>query len=120
MDNNLILSKIRAARGAPVTLDDRRTVTVRRPSIFEALAYRDEQTGKITLPVESLRKFVTGWEGFNQLDFWGGGTSEPVAFNADLFMEWVVDQPEVWNKLLNEVLSAFNRYLAARNETTKN
>jgi hypothetical protein len=118
--SDLVISKIRAARSTPVPLDDRRTITIRRPSIFEGLSYCDEQSGKITLPVESLRKFVTDWQGFNQLDFWSGGTSEPVAFNADLLMEWVVDHPEVWNKLLNEVLAAFNRYLAARNDATKN
>jgi hypothetical protein len=118
MTENPIITKLRAGRASSVAIDNR-TFTVRRPTLHEYLQYRTPD-GKVYIPVDDLRKFVTDWSGFTELDFWGGGSGEPVKFDPDLFMEWVVDYPKIWSRLLNEILEAFNRYIASRDDIAKN
>jgi hypothetical protein len=118
MSDNPLIAKLRAKRASTVEIDGR-TFTVRRPTLHEYLQYRSPDN-KIHIPVEDLRKFVTDWSGFTEHDFWGGGSGDAVPFDHDLFMEWVVDYPKVWSRLLNEVLEAFNRYIQSRDDIAKN
>jgi hypothetical protein len=118
MSDNPLIAKLRAKRSGVVTIDGR-TFTVRRPTLHEYLQYRTEDN-RVHIPVEDLRKFVTDWGGFTELDFWGGGSSETVPFDPDLFMEWIADYPKIWTRLLNEILESFNRYINSRDDIAKN
>lgn len=113
-----LINAIRKARQTRVTVG-KYTFTVRRPTVQEYLGYRTPDN-KIFIPVEDLGKFVSDWSGVTGLDLASSGDGDPVPFNADLFMAWIVDYPDIWTELINGILAAFNSYIAARDDQAKN
>jgi len=57
-----------------------------------------------------LEKFVTGWAGIKELDIIPGGDGAEVPFSTALFMEWVADQPEVWDPLASAIISSYEAH----------
>lgn len=113
-----LINAIRKSRQSRVTAG-KYTFTVRRPTVQEYLGYRTPDN-KIFIPVEDLSKFVTDWSGVTGTDIASSADGSPVPFDADLFMAWVVDYPDIWTALINGVVQAFNSYIAARDDNAKN
>ena len=107
------IDKIRAARLSQVEADGH-TYTIRRPTDAEA----------VTLSSSSglglVQKFVAGWDHTElSLDI-PGGSPVAVPFDAELFAEWVADQPQVWGTLAEAIINAYNAHTAKRDAEAKN
>jgi hypothetical protein len=123
-----LINAIRKARQTRITAG-KYTFTIRRPTVYEYLNYRVDSGEKdaegkpiykIFIPVEDLSKFVSDWSGVTGIDLASSADGNPVPFDPDLFMLWVVDHPDIWTALINGILAAFNSYIAARDESSKN
>ncbi len=117
-DTGYIIRLIKQSRQKQVTVG-KYTFTVRRPTVQEYLSYRTPDN-KIFIPVEDLGKFVSDWSGVTGLDLASSAGGDTVPFNAELFMAWIVDYPDIWTELINGILAAFNSYIAARDDQAKN
>ena len=109
-----LVEKIRKARETSVEAGGRRFV-IRRPTDEEALA--NSRAGASLLDV--VRQFTIGWE-MTELDLIPGGSPTPVPFSAELFGEWVADQPSIWEPLGNAILAAYKAHADKRGEAVKN
>lgn len=90
--------------------------TLLRPTDAEAteMRYTTLKDG-----LEGISKFVVGWEGVALDDIVSGGGAEPAPFSSDLFLEWAYDRPEIWDPLVDGVLSAYSEYREGRREAEK-
>lgn len=107
-----LIEKLRKARESTVEIDGRRW-TIRRPTDLDMarLAGKDNY---------ELLKFVAGWD-MTEIDLCiPGGTAELVPFDADLFAEWIKDQPKWWAPLIAAVRSAYNQHAETLEADTKN
>lgn len=62
---------------------------------------------------QRLLGFVCDWPGMRELDILPGGTGAALPFDADLFMAWVSDQPNVADQLATAIIAAWNDHNAA-------
>lgn len=69
--------------------------------------------------IDLINRFVVGWSLCNA-DLVPGGDPEPEPFDAELFADWVADQPDIWVPLAEAILEEWNRYAAAQEATEKN
>lgn len=114
MSANLI-ERIKKARQTTVKIGDI-TLICRRPTDLEMIElYGDEVTQRVI-----LRKFVDGWEGMTELQLVPGGTANPVPFSHELYDEWIEDQPESWNVIIDTVMQGYKAHQDARKESAKN
>ncbi len=111
--NNLI-DKIRKAREVNVNAAGYEFM-VRRPTDEEAIKIGRGGDDMITI----VKRFVIGWN-LKEIDLIPGGDPQPVAFDADLFGEWVADQPLVWEPLGKAILDLYRVHAAKREEAEKN
>lgn len=101
-----LIEKIRKARETVVEADGR-SFTVRRPTDLEYLQLRS--TG--ATQGEIMHRFVVDWHGITELDLIPGGTGAPVPFDADLFLEWAADQPQLWSPLSDAIMQSYSAHL---------
>lgn len=107
-----LIDKIRKARETGIEAGGYK-FTIRRPTDEEAIHF-----GKSGL-LDIVKKFVIGWE-MTELDIIPGGDGSPVKFDAELFSEWVADQPEVWEPLGTAILDAYKTHSEKRVSAEKN
>lgn len=99
-----------------MTVDaDGHSFTIRRPTDEEALSLRGDD---VTL-VSIVKRFTIGWN-LEEIDLIPGGGPVKVAFDSDLFAEWVADRPDVWEPLGNGILEAYKAHSDKRSEAAKN
>lgn len=60
-----------------------------------------------------LLTFVRDWPGMREMDIIPGGTGAALEFDAELFMAWVSDQPDIADQLAGAVIGAWNQHNAA-------
>lgn len=89
--------------------------TVRRPTDEEVV---DARANKSTM-IEMVKKFVVGWD-VTELDVVPGGCGDKVPFDADLFADWIADQPELWVTLGESILAAYEAHTKRREDALKN
>lgn len=109
-----LIDKIRAGRQRTVECGKYRVI-VRRPTDLDMLKLRgnaDQET--------LFRRFVVGWSGFSELDFFGGGTGVEVPFNNDLFCEWIADRPEYWHAITDAIVQAYQDHERQQDDDAKN
>ena len=109
-----LIEKIRKAREIGVEAGGHK-FTIRRPTDEEAL--RLSREGDDMLAV--VKRFVIGWD-LMELDLIPGGSGVAVQFDAELFAEWVADQPSVWEPLGQAVLEAYKAHTDKRTDAVKN
>lgn len=109
-----LIDKIRKARETSVEVGGH-TFVVIRPTDEQALGF---SRNDITV-VDIVRRFTVGWD-LIELDIYSGGGSENVPFSADLFGEWVADNPDVWEPLGNAIMAAYKAHSDKRSESVKN
>jgi len=102
---SVLIQKLRKSRENSVTAGKFR-FTVRRPTDMEAVSL----SGTRQSQGDILQRFVVGWSAVTELDIIPGGTGVDVAFDAELFMEWVADRPELWQPLVSAVLDAYDTH----------
>lgn len=110
--SKVLIEKLRRARESAVEAGGHK-FTVRRPSDAEAAMLSNSSR------LEMLRQFVVGWD-LVELDIIPGGGPEPVAFDRDLWGEWINDQPELWEPIGVAIESAYLTHVGARKDAEKN
>ena len=108
----VLLDKMRKAREKRVEVDGH-AFTILRPTDADAVAMAGRP------PLEFVERFVVGWD-MTELDLVPGGMAEPVAFDADVWIAWVRDHPEVWDALGMAILDAYESHVKAREAAAKN
>jgi hypothetical protein len=98
-------ARFEAARQSSLPIG-KHTVTIRRPSPWDVV---QAQAGGRRLNIEWAAGFVVGWD-LIESDLLPGGDPEPVAFDADIFLSWLKDNPEFWQPLVKGVTGAYRTY----------
>jgi hypothetical protein len=81
--------------------------TVRRPTDLEAVTVLRQKMDM----GDFLRRFVVDWVDVRESDLINGGSPVPVPFDADLFIEWIVDKPTLWGDLHNAINAAYETHI---------
>jgi hypothetical protein len=110
-----LIDKIRKAREIGGIEADGHTFTIRRPTDEEATRWRTQKVDMFAV----VKTFVIGWD-LTELDLIPGGSPVAVPFDAELFAEWVADQPSVWEPLGQAVLEAYKAHTDKRTDAAKN
>lgn len=113
--SQLILRQIRKQRELTIPLSDRLKVIARRPSQLQMTELTRE--GRFS---DLGTKYVIGWEGFIEDDFVGGGGSDKVAFDAELWSEYYADHVDCWEPISNAILEAYNAHARSTEDEAKN
>jgi len=93
------------------------TLTIRRPTDMDALDLSFSSTREAIVGVS---RFVVDWSGMNEIDLVPGGTSEPVPFDDEIFVEWIQDKPQYWEDLIKGVRDSYHNYRKKLETETKN
>jgi len=111
-----LVDKLRAARRFQVT-EAGHAYTLRRPTDAEVAEMR--RAGDVSA-LDLVRRYVVGWDHTELSLGLPGGGPEPATFDADLWAEWVADQPALWAPLSTAILDAYSRHDEARSSAEKN
>lgn len=107
-----LIAKLRKARQFNVEVGGR-TFTCTRPTDADAVSTQE------WTPLEVVRRFVVGWS-LVEMDFDPGGGPTPEPFDRELWSEWIVDHPELWEGLAIPILDAYKAHAQAREGAAKN
>lgn len=110
-----MIEKIRKARETQVTVSGH-VYTVRRPTDMDMAEMAGN--GGVTIR-ELLRRFVVGWD-LKEIDLIPAGGPEPASFDADLFVEWMLDRPDDWEELAGAIREGYAGHAARREAAAKN
>lgn len=107
-----LIDKLRAAREFDLEAGGH-TWRLRRPTDAEAATLSG------STPLDLVRRFVVGWS-LKEIDLIPGGSPTPAPFDAELWGEWVADQPGLWGPISGAVISAYAKHAEAREGAAKN
>lgn len=112
--SNPLIQQVRKQRELKIPLTDKLTITARRPT--------DLQWAEISTSGRyfDLGKLVVGWDGFTENDIIGGGGSDPVAFDSELWLEFFEDHSEYWEKVAKSLMDAYKLHADTVRKTEKN
>lgn len=108
-----LADKLRAARLSQVVADGH-TYSIRRPTDAEAVTLA--QSSGLAL----VRQFVAGWDHTEISLGIPGGSGIVVPFDAELWAEWVSDQPQIWGVLSDAIIAAYAAHTEKREADAKN
>ena len=109
-----LAEKLRRARQTTVMVGPH-SYTVTRPTDADAATL-----GTLTV-LEIVRRFTVNWNGVTELSLGiPGGSDVPVQFDAELFAEWIADQPACWGPLADAIVGAYRAHAQAREDAEKN
>jgi hypothetical protein len=109
-----LIAKIRKARLSEIEAGGKR-FTICRPTDLEVAKMR----GEALSPFDIMVRHVVGWQ-LTERDLVGDGSDAAVPFDGDLFAEWVVDQPDLWQPLAEAVMGAYAKHREAMEAAAKN
>lgn len=66
------------------------------------------------------RKFINGWENVKEKDLFSGGSDEVVAFDQEIFSEYISDTTDVAEKIRDALIDSLNKYLETKESLKKN
>jgi hypothetical protein len=107
-----LIDKLRATRESSLTAGGH-TWTLRRPTDAEAVRLRDASA------LDLVHRYVIGWD-LREIDLIPGGSPVPLPFDADLWVDWVADQPHLWEPISSAVIDAYLAHQRAREDAAKN
>ena len=109
---NYLIEKIKASRLTTISIENF-IFTIRRPTDYEAT----KAVGKSQ--EDFFRQFVTDWHGVQEIHLVAGGTSVDVPFESDLFLEWIADQPQLWEPLMQGIIDSYKQHDKRRSDSEK-
>lgn len=111
-----LVERLRKAREQAVSVGDWK-FTFRRPTDYEAAKiYQEGQT-----KFDVARKYVVGWKGVRERDlFPSDGGDQPVAFDRELWGDWLQDQPDLWEPIFEAIVGAYQKHRGLVEEEEKN
>lgn len=117
MSSTNLKKRLREQRKLSIKLDARRTLFALRPTDLDMYGL-DRLKGQEK--TERLLESVIDWEGFNEDDIVGGGCSDLVPFDADLFREWAADKAVTWGPIADTIYNAYIDHAKKEGEAEKN
>lgn len=103
--NDAIRAKFEAARRSQLPVGSH-MLTIRRPSPWDVAT---AQASGARLDLDWASSFVVGWD-FQEIDLIPGGNPEPVDFDSAIFVEWIKDNPDHWQPLIQGVISRYREH----------
>ncbi len=110
-----LIERIRKGRAFTITVG-RWTFHARRPTDMEAGDLHRERATTGSLAA----RFVSGWEGMRTCDLVGGEDETPVEFDAAVWREWIVDQPNVYQAIGDRIMEVYLAHAAQLEADRKN
>ena len=110
-----IIDRLKKARQSKITAGSFE-FTIRRLTDMEAMTMQYTSTKEAVVGVMG---FVIDWHGVTEGDVIPGQPGDAVPFNSDLFQEWVQDRPDLWEPLIDGVLSAYTSHREAQDKAGK-
>jgi hypothetical protein len=107
-----LVEKIRQARERIVEAGGWK-FTIRRPRDDEAIDMQG------AAPLVWVQKFVVGWD-VPEHEVMPGGGGDVAKFDAESWLEWVGDRPELWLDIGLGIMNAYADHVKAREEREKN
>ena len=107
-----LTEKLRAARLHKVEAQGY-VFTIRRPTDYEAAQFGDTDRFDIVLD------YVEDWGEMRERDVIPDGGNDLVAFDRDLWREWIPDHPELWQPLLDKIVDAYTTHTQALDDAKK-
>jgi len=92
-----LIDKIRKARESVVEVDGKK-FTIRRPTEAEQVQALADRASRLDL----VRRFVVGWS-LQEIDIIPGGDPVDVAFDNELWTEYVNDKAELWDPISSAI-----------------
>lgn len=108
-----LADKIRKSREVTVEAGEY-AFTVRRPTDLEMLVFSQ------TKDPAAMFDFVTGWKGVKEMDLFPGGGPEPVAFDREACKEWLSDRIEMFGKVSDAIIGAYEAHRKTQGDAEKN
>lgn len=111
--SNLLAEKLRKARRSVVEADGVK-FTISRPTDADAATLGGSDL------IDIVKRFTVDWE---VTELWlgiPGGTDVKVPFDAELFGEWVADNPSVWGPLAEAIVGSYRIHTEKRDKAEKN
>lgn len=109
-----LIARIRKQREGKVTVGTM-TFIFARPTDVEFTALM--ANGKFS---ELGARHVVGWDNVTENDVVGGGGTDVVAFDKDLWAEMYSDRPDLWTPVSNAILEAYQLHTKAMEDVPKN
>lgn len=117
MEASALLKKLIAARESWAE-SGRFKFKLRRPS--EMALIRMRRGEQVEIGLDAIRACVVDWAGVLESDVITSGGSEPVAFDAALYGEWIADRPEHWPPISEALYTSIQAHAAEQDAETKN
>lgn len=127
-----LIDKIRRARETALDMGGY-SLVIRYPTLSEhpfrnetlAAVIRVTQNTHSQPDFDILLKFISahvvGWNGVTELMLFSGGTGEPVAFDSELFHEWILNfEPDKWYEIYSSIMKFADSASQAKEEGIKN
>lgn len=102
--SQLLIDKIRKARESQLIAGGY-TFTIRRPTDMEVADMKNKQIKQGDI----MHNYVVGWS-LLESDLIPGGSGVKIDFDADLFIEWVSDRPDLWNDIVQGILDLYDTH----------
>jgi hypothetical protein len=126
MDVKQLSAAILKRREKSVDMGDGKKIIVRRPpETAMGPLIQDVGEGKVTfrVGVEEVKKYVVGWEGYTEADFYGAGvgsTDTAVPFDSALWAVMVEDDTSLMAKVSSVILDAVVAHYETKAEVAGN
>ena len=124
MSSKALLAQLRKRREHSVDLGGRRTIKKKSPPEIDFPNFLREIDGKRVwfIGPDDVRKYASGWSGFTEADVLGAaiGSSDPIDFDADLWIEMAADKSEWLKKMADALLDSMVTTINERAEVAKN
>lgn len=116
-----IIKRMREQRMQWVELDDGKKVRIIRPSAVDVGEHL-LHTGSVRVEHAHIVMFATDWQGFTEADLLGAaiGSSDPLAFDKDLWAEYSCDRTDVCAKVSAALLTALVEHHKTADADEKN
>lgn len=115
---------LRRQREHSVDLGGGKKVTFLRPPEVEmtALLHGDGESRIWKVDIAEVRKYVCGWSGFTEADLLGAsvGSSDPLAFDPELWSELVNDNVQWKVKVAEAILASVIDHINRQDAVAKN
>lgn len=108
---NSLLEKLKKSRQTTIPVGGF-NFTIQRPTQFDLGEMSESGFSAKAI----LKRFVVGWD-LKEIDIIPGGNPVAAPFDADVFAEWVSEQPEIWTVLRDAIWEQFTAHNKVVEET---
>ena len=116
-----LIKRMREQRMRWVELEGDKAVRVIRPTQVEVMRHLFK-AGDLSVSLEDVQRFTVDWRGFTEADLLGAavGSSDPIEFSAELWLELSGEHATWLNQLANSLLEMILEKYGAEKESAKN